>query len=114
MENQDMIDHQHKASSPLWTIRLLITSVIITALTFLLATFWLELGFNRADTIWLALSLMISFGINIAGLIFGAIERKYNKKKALIGIIGNALLIVLFLLIVVYSIFAVVEGTIPR
>ena len=87
----------------MWTIRLLISGGILIGLTFLAATFWEAFGLTVNETIWLAISMMVSFGINLAGFIIGFVERKKNPKRALFGIIGNIILVLFFISIVVYS-----------
>tara|TARA_R110002072_G_scaffold302977_2_gene490596 strand:- start:515 stop:760 length:246 start_codon:yes stop_codon:yes gene_type:complete len=75
----------------------------IIALTFLIATFWLELGLTNDETVWLAISMIFTFGINLAGFIFGFAERKKNKRKAIVAIIGNLIFILYFFIIVGFS-----------
>lgn len=75
----------------------------INALTFLIATFWESLGFTRKETIWLAISFMTAFGVNLTGLILGFIELKKNPVRAIVGLIGNLLFVAIFILLVMYS-----------
>ena len=111
MEQADILDN--KDTKPLhkklWTIRLLIIGGGLIALTFLIATFWETLGLDGRHSIWLPVSMMIAFGINVAGCIMGLTERKKNKRRALVGILGNLLLILFFLAIVGYSISTMQE-----
>ncbi|MEQ8358487.1 MAG: hypothetical protein RH860_03300 [Cytophagales bacterium] len=83
------------------TLRLLIISIIVFSLTLITATFWNKIGMTDEQTPILALIIMIAFGLNIAGLIFGFSEKRNNKKKALIGIIGNSALILIYLGLVI-------------
>ena len=105
-EKMEVLDNSsnHSISQKLWSIRLLIIGVVMIVSTFLIATFWEVIGLTRTETIWLAISLMVSFGINLAGFIIGFLERKKNPKKALIGIIGNGVFVLLLFSIVVFSI----------
>lgn len=104
-ENTDILNNGNKKTSPknLWTIKLLIVGGAMIAITFLLATFWEDLGLTSNETVWLALSMMVAFGINLAGFIIGFFERNKNAKRALYGIIGNIILVLVFVLIVAYS-----------
>ncbi len=104
IDNTDILDNNSEPlQKRLWAIRLLIIGGGIIAATFLVATFWETLGLNEDQTVWLALSQTIAFGINLAGLILGFVERKRNKKRSLVGIIGNLVFILLFVSIIVYS-----------
>lgn len=82
------------------SFRLFVISITIVALTFLIATFWnaLRLGPNKVS---LAVAIMISFGISIAGLIIGFSELKKEKSTKLwIALIGHSLIILFFLIII--------------
>lgn len=89
----------------LWTTKLLVISGSSILFILLLATFWNALGLHQKSTIWLAVGLMVAFGMNIAGFVLGLLERKKNFKKAWVGMIGHLVLILLFVLMVGYSIF---------
>lgn len=85
------------------TFNLFLFSAIIIGITLLIATFWnaLRLGSNKIP---LAISIMISFGISIAGLILGLTELKQaNTWNIRIGLIGNILVILFFIFMVIYS-----------
>lgn len=60
------------------------------------ATFWETMGLRSEQTPILALIMMIAFGLNVAGLIFSVSERKKDKRKSLIGLIGHLILIIGF------------------
>lgn len=85
------------------TNKLLLTSVIIIGFTILIATFWEAFGYGSEESIFLTFPILISFGINIAGLIFGIGERKKNKPIAMVGITGHSLLIITFFVFVAYA-----------
>ena len=110
-EKEDILDNDTKnpLQKKLWTIRLLLIGGGLIALTFLIATFWETLGFSNNETVWLALSMMISFGINLAGFILGFVERKRNPKRALFGVFGNLIFILLFIFVVAYSLSTMQE-----
>ncbi|KJF42062.1 hypothetical protein [Draconibacterium sediminis] len=85
------------------SFQLFILSFIIIGLTFLIATFWdmLELGANKIP---LAISMTITFGISIAGVILGITElKKAKEKKKWIGVIGNMLVLLLFIFMIIFS-----------
>ncbi len=85
------------------TFNLFLLSIIIIGLTLLIATFWNALGL-ASNKIPLAISIMISFGISIAGLILGLTELKQSKtQKIWIGLIGNILVILFFIFMIIYS-----------
>lgn len=105
-QNIDILDSGNvkPLQKKLWTIRLLIIGGALIVLTFLAAALWEVLGLTEDDTIWLAVSLMFAFGINLAGFISGLTELKLNRKRALFGTLGNLLLVLLFIAFVAYSI----------
>lgn len=87
------------------SFKLFLLSATIIVLTFLVATFWdaLSLGSNK---ILLAVSIMISFGISIAGLIYGFDELKQARfVKIKTGLVGNFLVILFFAFIIIYSFY---------
>ncbi len=82
---------------------LFVVSITILALTIGTATFWDALGLGE-NKIPLALSVTLTFGVSIAGIVLGFNEIRNNKtKKLLVGLIGNILIIVFFALIVAFS-----------
>lgn len=87
------------------SFKLFLVSAIIIVLTLLVATFWdaLSLGSNK---ILLAVSIMISFGISIAGLIYGFDELKQARLgKIKTGLVGNFLVILFFAFIIIFSFY---------
>lgn len=87
----------------LWTIWLLLIALGLVIITFLIATFWQALGLTEKETIWLAVNIMFGTAANIGGLVMGIIERKKNNTRAIVGIIGNALMILLVVGVIGYS-----------
>ncbi|MDN5211911.1 hypothetical protein QQ020_07605 [Fulvivirgaceae bacterium BMA12] len=85
------------------TIKLLLISIVIIVPILLIATFWQSMGLSNENTIFLALALIVAFGFNTIGVILGIKEREKDHKKATIGILANATLIVLFLILVISS-----------
>lgn len=92
-------------SQKLWSIWLLVIGASLISVSFLIASFWESLGLNENGTIWLALAVMIGFGFNLSGLIIGFFEGKKNKIKAMVGIIGNTVLVLFVVFVVIYSLF---------
>lgn len=108
-KTDDLLDVHNTTTraKKLWTIRFLIIGTLIIVATFVAATFWEAMGLTTYETIWLALTMILAFLVNITGFIVGFLERKKNSKRAIFGIIGNGLLVLFFLMIVVYSLFSV-------
>lgn len=79
--------------------KLFLISIILVVATLVVATF-AGLG-GTPYTMFLAISIMISFGISLAGIIIGIKEERMIKRK--VGIIGNFLVILFFVFIVIYS-----------
>ena len=78
-------------------------SGLILLTTIIIAAFWndLKLGENKVP---LAIGVTISFGISLAGLIFGIDEIKKSKAaKTWIGLIGNGAVLLFFALTLAYS-----------
>ena len=115
MERSDDLNILDKQSTPevkgLWTIKLFLTGGAIILLVFIMALLWGPFGLNPNNMIFLALALMIAFGINIAGTIFGFAELKKNKNRSLIGIMGNIILMIFFLMIVLLAYTTVTTTT---
>lgn len=91
------------------TIKLLVISIVILGLTILVATFWEAFGFGTEESIFLTFPILIAFGISIAGIILGFIERKVDNSKALIGIFGNSLVILAFCAMLIYSLLTPIQ-----
>jgi hypothetical protein len=86
------------------TNKILIVNVILGLIIFLIAFFQTELGLTDHDYYYLALLLVIVFGMSIGGFFAGIIEHKYDVGKTTIGILGNIFLVVLFLSIFIIAI----------
>jgi len=78
-----------------------LTNLILILLAIVADKFWSELGLDDSHNIYIALLGMIIFGISIGGFFIGIKERKI-KSKVLIGLIGNAILTLLFLIVFFY------------
>jgi hypothetical protein len=88
----------------LTTNKLFAASVAIYIIGIASSFIFFSLGFKNEDTPFIALILMIAFGVNIAGLIFSFSERKIDKRKGAIGMIGNLFFVLLFLSLALYAI----------
>ena len=69
---------------------------------FIANKFWTELGLTDSENIYYALIGIIIFGISTGGIFVGSKELKSNGNKTLIGLIGNSILILLFLIVFFY------------
>lgn len=85
------------AQAKLWTNKLFFISGIIMAITFLIAI-------NLGSTL-LTFCRLLSIGFSLSGAIVGFIELK-NNNSALLGMIGNLVLVILFIFLVLSSIKA--------
>lgn len=84
------------------TNKLLITNILIIILAFIADKYWTELGLTESDNIYFALVGIIIFGISVGGIFVGIKERKSKGNKTLIGLIGNSILTLLFLIAFFY------------
>ena len=84
------------------TNKLLITNLILFIIAFILDKFWTELGLTDSENIYYALIGIIIFGISVGGVFVGLKERKVKERKPLIGLIGNSILTLLFLIAFFY------------
>ena len=83
---------------------LLVISLILIIGTFLLVMFSEDLGLGEETSPFVVFPYFIAFGLNITGFIFGINEKTKSGKKPLIGIIGNGILIILFICLVLFAI----------
>lgn len=107
MEQSEILDNKNSQPNhkKFWSIRLLLVATSIMVATFVIGVFWQKIGISQENLIWLGVSFMIAFGVNIAELILGFLETNRNLFKALVRIIGNFLEIVIFISLIVYSLF---------
>lgn len=101
-------ENQTSEQKPLWTLRFLIVSLVFSFLIIVLANFDGTLGIPH-QVIMTILPLLILGTIlsSLIGFISGFVERKKSKKRALIGILGNLLILVLLITTIAYTLFAV-------
>ncbi|MBZ0326174.1 MAG: hypothetical protein K8F54_01095 [Altibacter sp.] len=84
--------------------KILILNLILILLAFIVGFYWNELGFSNHDQNYLALAVIIIFGLSVGGLFAGIVEHNYDQMGAIIGIIGNALLIIISISIFILAI----------
>jgi len=84
------------------TNKLLLTNAILIVLMFIANEFWTELGLTDSENIYYALIGIIIFGISTGGIFVGIKELKSKGNKTLIGLIGNSILNLLFLIAFFY------------
>ena len=94
-------------TSKLVTNKLFTYSLAIFILGIACSYVFFSLGYKNEETPFIVLFLMVAFGLNIAGLIFSFSERKIDKKKATMGMIGNLLFILLYLSSAVYVVASI-------
>jgi hypothetical protein len=86
------------------TNKLLVISLILIVGTFLLVMFSEDLGLGEETSPFVVFLYFIAFGLNIRGLILVINEKTKNGKKPLVGIIGNGILIIMFICLVFFAI----------
>lgn len=86
------------------TNKLLLINVILIVLMFISNEFWTELGLTDSENIYYALIGIIIFGLSTGGIFVGIKELKSNGHKTLIGLIGNSILTLLFLIVLFYTV----------
>ena len=69
---------------------------------FIANEFWTQLGLTDSENIYYALIGIIIFGISTGGIFAGIKELKSKGNKTLIGLIGNSILTLLFLIAFFY------------
>jgi hypothetical protein len=69
---------------------------------FIANKFWTDLGLTNSENIYYALIGIIIFGISAGGVFVGIKELKSNGNITLIGIFGNSILTLLFLIAFFY------------
>lgn len=108
----ELLDTQKQINQrkPLWTIRLLILSTILFLLLLVVSTADKPLGiphrFLMTIIPFLVLGGMLS---SLIGITFGFRERKRNKLRAIVGIVGNILILVLNLGLILFALFIVLQ-----
>lgn len=102
----EIIDEQNQPvfKKALWSVRLFTLSLALTIITLAFALSDAEMGIShKLDTKILGISVLLALGSSFIGFVLGFFERKYNKWRALLGIIGNlfVLMFILFMIIVI-------------
>jgi len=86
----------------LYTNRFLLSSSIILILSTIVYHFWLDLGFTSQDLTPLISAALLSYLLSIVGFIIGIFERRAGRYYAIIGLIGNGIIALLFSTILVF------------
>ena len=84
------------------TNKLFIFNVLIIIIATIADIFWTELGLTEAENIYFGFVGILIFGISIGGIFIGINEKKSKGNKTLIGLFGNSILTVTFLIIFFY------------
>jgi len=89
----------------LTTNRFLVLSGGVLLISLIAYNFWLDLGLTSDDLLPLISAVILSYFISTIGLIYGIFERKKGLERAIIGLIGNGLLVFLYttILILVFT-----------
>ena len=91
-------EKQTSKSKELWTIRLLLLTVLLTAFNLIVLTLDGTIRIpHRYQMLLPPFSIPIAFVSSIAGFVVGFYERKKNKRQALFGIIGNLVILILYI-----------------
>ena len=84
------------------TNKLFIFNVLIIILATIADKFWTELGLTEAENIYFGFVGILIFGISIGGIFVGINEKKSKGNKTLIGLLGNSILTLIFLILFFY------------
>jgi hypothetical protein len=84
------------------TVRLLNISLILLVLSLITAFSWTALGFKNEEMPFIAILFIICFGLNVAGIFVGLNEERKSKKKFFYGVIGNSILVGLYMTFFIY------------
>lgn len=84
------------------TNKLLIINLSLIILAILADKFWNELGLTESENIYYFLLGVMIFGLSIIGVFVGVKERKEKGNKVLIGLFGNSIIVLLFLIVFFY------------
>ncbi len=91
------------------TNKILLTNAILIILAIIVDKFWTELGLDESDNIYYAFLGVIIFGISVGGVFIGIKERKEVDNMSLIGLIGNSIIVLLFLILFLYIALTIQE-----
>ena len=83
---------------------LLLTNLCLLIIGIAIVFFWTELGLNDSQHIYIGLFGVIIFGLSLAGVFVGFLEKRNKEKKVMAGIIGNSIIAIFFLSIFLYTI----------
>lgn len=83
---------------------LLLTNLCVLIISIAIVFFWTELGLNDSQEVYIGLFGVIIFGLSLAGVFVGFLEKRNKEKKVMVGIIGNLIITIFFLSIFLYII----------
>lgn len=109
----ETIDSENKLvlKKALWSVRLFTLSLALTIITLAIAFSDAEMGIpHKLEMQTLAISILLAFGSSLVGFIIGFFERKHNKRRALLGIIGN-LFVLIFLSLTIIVIYVALRSS---
>ncbi len=100
----ELLDHKQE-TAPGKLSQSLIMLYISIGIIVLAILFFSLVGsvFEHKHSIYGALILMFAFGVNIAGTILGFNELSLHRKKAIVGIVCNLFLVILFIVIILIA-----------
>ena len=84
------------------TVKLLNVSLILLVVSLIAAFSLTALGFKNEEMPFIAVLLIICFGLNVAGAFVGFYEERKSRKKFLYGIIGNSVLVTFYVTFFIY------------
>ncbi len=96
MSNNDIIDSsQFPNRIPRnLRIKMLLISLVLTIAFFFFALFWYKLGFEYNSIItYLDLCFILAMVASIIGTVTGVKFLKHDKKKAIVGLVGNLIIL---------------------
>lgn len=103
MEEHDVLDSPNRplVTKNLWTVRFLVISLAVLGLLFVFSELRAPLHLTSRNNGLILIGIMNAAVVlfAFAGFIMGFTEWNYNKKRALIGLVGNALILVIYVLL---------------
>jgi len=78
--------------------KILLINIVLFVLAFIAHKFWTELGLTNSENIYFALVGIVIFVISVGGDFVGFKELKKKENKPLIGLIGNSIVTLLFVI----------------
>ena len=87
-----------------FTIKMFLISLVLMIVFFFFALFWYKLGFEyNSIIIYLDLCFILAMVASITGIVTGIKFLKHNKKKAIVGLVGNLIILSIHGVFLFYS-----------